>query len=104
MHAGQRPASEPGRQQTQDLLWAGLEVFRHVDDVARARLRLLRDAREPGLPQLELGDADHVLHAHAHGEMPGALADERAVGAGSADEPVDAGEDSARRRRGPGSR
>ena len=45
------------------------------------RLGLARDAREARLAQLELGDADHVLHAHAHGEVAGKLADEGAVGA-----------------------
>ena len=50
----------------------------------------MRDAREAGFPQLELGDADHVLDAHAHRKVAGELGDERAVGAGQADEPVDA--------------
>ena len=52
----------------------------------------LRDAVEARLAQLELGDADHVLHAHAHGEVAAELADEGTVGAGLADEAGDAGE------------
>ena len=91
-HAGERPAPEPRRQQAEDLLRPGLHVFRHVDDVARPRLGLLRDAGQARLAQLELGDADHVLHAHAHGEMAGELADEGAVGAGPADEAAHARE------------
>jgi hypothetical protein len=89
---GQRPTAEPGWQQAEHLLGAGLEVFRHVDDVAGARLGLARDAGEARLAQLQLSDADHVLHAHAHGEVAAELADEGTVGAGLADEAGDAGE------------
>ena len=45
-----------------------------------------------GLAQLQLRDADHVLHAHAHGEVAGELADEGAVGARPAGEAVHARE------------
>ena len=57
-----------------------------------ARSGLLRDARQARLAQLELRHADHVLHAHAHGEMAGELADEGAVGARPADEAAHARE------------
>ena len=57
-----------------------------------ARSRLLRDARQARLAQLQLRHADDVLHAHAHGEMAGQLAHEGAVGARPPGEAVHARE------------
>ena len=89
-HTRERPAPEPRRQQPQHLLRAGLHVLGDVDDIALPRLRLARDARQPAVAQLQLRDADHVLHAHAHGEVARKLAHEFAVRARLACNALDA--------------
>ena len=78
-NAGERPTSKSRREKTEDLLRTGFQVFRDVDNVAIARSRLLRDAHQPCLPQLQLCHANDILHAHAHGQVAGDLADQRAV-------------------------
>lgn len=66
-----QPRPQRAGQHPEDLLGAGLHVFGHVDDGARARAGLGGDAGHAGGAQLQLGHAVSVPLAHAQRHVPG---------------------------------